>query len=83
MIITPQQIEDERRKAEVEHLHWKAIYDSDKEVRELSDEIHSKRMMAPPACDDCIRIAVAKLRTTKPEGNTTEDVGDEEEDDDE
>jgi hypothetical protein len=49
--------EIENRKAAA----WQAIYDSNPEVKKLADEIHSQRMLTPPACSQCIEIAVRRL----------------------
>jgi hypothetical protein len=43
----------EARLRRVYYLNW--------HVKHLADSIHSSRMMAPPACDQCIQIAIRQL----------------------
>lgn len=40
-------------------LRWQ--YFENKEVRQLADKIHNHRMMSPPACLDCIQMAVERI----------------------
>lgn len=40
-------------------------YESDPELKAMADRIHSDRMLAPPACDGCICLAIALLAAKK------------------
>lgn len=40
-------------------------YESDPELRQLADNIHHHRMMPPPACDQCIEMAIYQLETKR------------------
>lgn len=46
---------------EINSISWRAIYEQSDQVRRLADRIHNSRMMSPPACDQCIEIAVKQL----------------------
>jgi hypothetical protein len=40
-------------------------YEAEPELREMADKIHRDRMLAPPACDSCICLAIALLDSKK------------------
>lgn len=59
-ILLPGETRSERReRAEVDTL-W-TRYLTEPAVRKMADEIHTRRMMSPPACAQCIKIAVERL----------------------
>lgn len=83
MIITPQKIEKEQAAREAEQEIWQAFYDKFEQVRKLADKIHAARLMAGPACSQCIEIAVKRLiqqpegDAEKPDDSLPEDAEDE------
>lgn len=56
---------DEQNRISEEHDYWMSFYENDEKVRKLADEIHNRRMLPPPACDDCIRAAAVRLKMEK------------------
>lgn len=40
-------------------------YEADPVLKQLADDIHHHRMMPPPACDQCIQMAIARLEKRK------------------
>lgn len=50
-------------KEEVEEVERRRkLYHSDPVLQEMADRIHSNRMMPPPACDQCIQMAMERLK---------------------
>ncbi len=45
------------------------LYESDPELKKLADYIHNSRMLSPPACDDCIQIAINRLANANQTAN--------------
>lgn len=61
MIWTPQEENAQRERKRQMDAKWQAIYDANPEVKKLAEKIHSDRMLPPPACSQCIEIAVRRL----------------------
>lgn len=53
---------DEGAEREVRILQ--RLYETNKELHDLADKIHSSRMLPPPACENCIWIAMVRLGIT-------------------
>ena len=53
---------DEPEPVDPNEARLAARYETDKEFRDLADEIHSSRMMTPPACIQCMQIAEERIK---------------------
>jgi len=43
----------------------RVMYETVPELKELADKIHSHRLMPPPACDQCIQMAIDRIAKRK------------------
>ena len=60
MIITPKDMREELIESMKEDLYWQDIYDKNEKIKKIADEIHNKRMLPPPTCTQCIKIAAER-----------------------
>ena len=58
----------EEREKEL-RIHWayRKAYEENPELRKLADRIHESRLMAGPACNQCVETAMLKLNLKLPE----------------
>jgi hypothetical protein len=48
---------------ELDQRAWRLQrYQAEPDLRALADKIHSSRMMPPPACDQCIQMAIERMQ---------------------
>lgn len=40
----------------------RGLYADNQQVRKLADEIHARRLLGPPTCDQCIEFAIHELQ---------------------
>lgn len=62
---------DEPEPVDPNEARLAARYETDKEFRDLADEIHSSRMMTPPACIQCMQIAEERLKARASKSTST------------